>query len=142
MVVNNFLGEQRAKRLSEESIFETLEDVKVEYAFNDNDEVMMQVGRRNASVEEKLAHIGEYYPEAQALYNHNLTLQEKSKDSLNANSEVQIRENFVLEQVRHQIIKTYEALILEQMLKKSFLIFIKINLKLSKHYIKKNLIQV
>ncbi len=120
VVVNNFLGEQRAKRLSEESIFETLEDVKVEYAFNDNDEVMMQVGRRNASVEEKLAHIGEYYPEAQALYNHNLTLQEKSKDSLNANSEVQIRENFVLEQVRHQIIKTYEALILEQMLEKKF----------------------
>lgn len=36
VTVNNFLGEERIRRLSKENVFETLSNVKVDYAFNDN----------------------------------------------------------------------------------------------------------
>ena len=36
ITVNNFLGEQRVRKLSNENLFESLYDVKVDYSFNDN----------------------------------------------------------------------------------------------------------
>ncbi|ARJ50704.1 CDP-glycerol glycerophosphotransferase family protein [Staphylococcus lutrae] len=114
-VVNNFLGEARVKRLAQQNLFETLKDVNVEYSYNENVEIYT-ANHQFKTDEDKLADVSQHYPEAQMLYH-----QYQETNLPKSLSEIEKeRGKFVLKQARHQIIKTYEALILEKKLKARF----------------------
>ncbi|EIT1258972.1 CDP-glycerol glycerophosphotransferase family protein [Staphylococcus pseudintermedius] len=115
-VVNNFLGEKRVNRLAEENLFETLQNVNVEYAYNENINVSLTERRKNVTIEEKLADISQSYPEAEQLYRHYSTLVKSQQNDEEATK----REAFILSEMQQHLIQLYEDLLSEQELKQKF----------------------
>ncbi|MBI5974452.1 CDP-glycerol glycerophosphotransferase family protein [Staphylococcus canis] len=118
VVVNNFLGEQRTRRLSMENLFMTLKDVHVDYAFNSNEDVYDTIAH-NQNTADIINGLKQSYPEVDAIF-------QKTKQTINdifeqqTSNDKKTRQHYLVHSVEQQIIQTYMDTIEEQTLKDQF----------------------
>ncbi|MDM8328611.1 hypothetical protein QUH70_10760, partial [Staphylococcus felis] len=133
ITVNNFLGEQRTRRLSQENLFSTLNDVHVDYSFNNYNDLDYN-SRYLDNKEKALNSLSKKYPEAKELIRKSQQTISDVFSEHNPNAVKSIRKQYLHANIKQQIINTYLDTSKEQYLKETFKHLYDINSEAVKSY--------
>ncbi|WP_349420916.1 CDP-glycerol glycerophosphotransferase family protein [Staphylococcus felis] len=133
ITVNNFLGEQRTRRLSQENLFSTLNDVHVDYSFNNYNDLDYN-SRYLDNKEKALNSLSKKYPEAKELIRKSQQTISDVFSEHNPNAVKSIRKQYLHANIKQQIINTYLDTSKEQYLKETFKHLYDINSEAIKSY--------